>query len=805
MSYLLLKTVTDQVVNTTAVETSIFSGTVPANAMGTNKTLMIRMTGNWKVENLSGRTFTIRVKLGGTTVFTSVSAASTKTTLRHAYWQIVQIQNIDAGNQRSAFYMGRGGPGSAAGAFGTITTPGGYGTNATAIDTTAALTLEITVQLSTSHVNHEFVRHGCWVELVEASSAIYTETPTTSISVAPSNTALASFGEISATTFILIPSSVAPAQFTGAVQAGIVVLLPSSLDSVFHIFAEVVQTILSMSPTSNDRTVFAELGRQIGPITLTPTSRGFGVFLDRVSAIVQFSPTIFAPAQFIELGLQAGAVVLLPSMADVFTPGGGVGQTYVEAVQSLLTLIPSATALMTFNDPSATTFALATSAPDVQTMVERIAAMLVLTALVQSRGAFIDAPSTPFTALPTAQAVAVFVDRASSLAGLSPSAGDMGAFVDAPSPTILVVPGSVSSQAMVERIAAILATTISAQDRGALVDRPSATFTVLPTAQAVAAFVDRASSLAGLSPSAGDRGAFVDAPAPTILVVPGVVSSLTMLERTLASAVVVSSAKDIAAFLDTPQQSVVIVSTVRDTASFRDYPSATIVILPSAVDDLTRAGVIVEVVQALLSLLPSAKDILSAVEKPRPIIVMSPSTLATASFVERGRQAGPIVLLPGVSAGLVFNERPSTTIPLSVSEVDLAAFIEGRSVSLSVQTSTGAVQVMGDSVRATLTVLPMVQAILSAIENPPPVCIIVPSISDTLIPGVPGAHVSETVLATIQLLIGVTDMLTLGPSLTLPGWGHVVGVSPRALVVGVRDRRVLIVSSRGTVHEVHRT
>lgn len=139
-----------------ASEQTIFTGTVPANCMGTDRMLRLAVRGTAFNQTGSGRLFQIRLKFGGSTlVDCSINLASSATLT--TFWVDVEIQNDAAtGAQnvtlRATLPVGSapatGTAGGLVGAAG-IRTVEGTG----AVDTTSDQTLAVTLQLPVSDAN----------------------------------------------------------------------------------------------------------------------------------------------------------------------------------------------------------------------------------------------------------------------------------------------------------------------------------------------------------------------------------------------------------------------------------------------------------------------------------------------------------------------------------------------------------------------------------------------------------------------------------------------------------------------------
>ena len=139
-----------------ASEQTIFTGTVPANCMGTDRMLRLAIRGTAKNQTGSGRLFQIRLKFGGSTlVDCSINLASSATLT--TFWVDVEIQN-DAATGAQNVTLRATLPGGSAPATGTAGGSAGTGAIRTveatgAVDTTSDQTLAVTLQLPVSDAN----------------------------------------------------------------------------------------------------------------------------------------------------------------------------------------------------------------------------------------------------------------------------------------------------------------------------------------------------------------------------------------------------------------------------------------------------------------------------------------------------------------------------------------------------------------------------------------------------------------------------------------------------------------------------
>ncbi len=156
-----------------STETTIYSYTVPANTMGTNKALRLTMIGDRLNDSGATKTITLRVKFGGTTLYQDVTATFADANLNRYPWNAtVVLANQDATNAQTLggqinFGINTTVPATGFGDLGVdeiiAATPfvGVAGT----IDTTQDRLLEVTVQHSASHASNNIRLHYALLEL----------------------------------------------------------------------------------------------------------------------------------------------------------------------------------------------------------------------------------------------------------------------------------------------------------------------------------------------------------------------------------------------------------------------------------------------------------------------------------------------------------------------------------------------------------------------------------------------------------------------------------------------------------------
>lgn len=158
-------TTADNDVNTTALETTLYSVTIPANSLGSTGVAMMLVRGDYLYNNNTANTLQIRCKFGGTTIIDSgaVAGINTLSASRFGWGLLLHLANRGATNAQlmsADFNYAR---------TNTIINPGGgyFGgfQNATsAIDTTVDQTLLISIQWGTSSANNSWRRR--WAQVL---------------------------------------------------------------------------------------------------------------------------------------------------------------------------------------------------------------------------------------------------------------------------------------------------------------------------------------------------------------------------------------------------------------------------------------------------------------------------------------------------------------------------------------------------------------------------------------------------------------------------------------------------------------
>lgn len=151
------------VVNT-AAETSVFSHSIAANLLGTNGAVNLIVGGDYLNDSGAGRTFTLRIKLGATTIFADDSPSIGAGAARGVWTLDVILGNLNATNAQhlnGEFLLSdrtapTTGLGNLANVGGLISAAIGSAPTNPTVDTTSAQTLDVTVQHSTNNANLSF-------------------------------------------------------------------------------------------------------------------------------------------------------------------------------------------------------------------------------------------------------------------------------------------------------------------------------------------------------------------------------------------------------------------------------------------------------------------------------------------------------------------------------------------------------------------------------------------------------------------------------------------------------------------------
>ena len=152
-------------VSGTAAETSIYSYSVPANTLSTDKVLRLTMVGTYLNNSGANRTVTLRLKYGATTLFSRVTgnvAASATTGSFSAVCYLAAANSTSAQNGACHFHVFSGA---------TLTQFLAAG-GSSAIDSTSSQDLVVTAQHSNASASINLTIRSANLELVNASETI---------------------------------------------------------------------------------------------------------------------------------------------------------------------------------------------------------------------------------------------------------------------------------------------------------------------------------------------------------------------------------------------------------------------------------------------------------------------------------------------------------------------------------------------------------------------------------------------------------------------------------------------------------
>jgi hypothetical protein len=148
-------------VNNTAAETTVYTKSIAANTLGTQRSLRLTMIADQLHNNVAGDTCTLRCKYGGTTLVTLGSSfGGTLSAARRTVRLTFEIINLNATNSQNGQLFIKYDPTTG----GAIQEVGGAGT--AAVDSTAAQTLLVSAQWSAASLNDSFKMISTTLELV---------------------------------------------------------------------------------------------------------------------------------------------------------------------------------------------------------------------------------------------------------------------------------------------------------------------------------------------------------------------------------------------------------------------------------------------------------------------------------------------------------------------------------------------------------------------------------------------------------------------------------------------------------------
>lgn len=166
------RSITEQTISSSAAATSVYSYAVPGSTLGTNRAVRNVVIGKYLNNSGGADNFWVRVQFGGTTVLGAVSAGGTLAgPASSANWRLFRLELIISANNatNSQRVEGQVTLGAASGTetdWAAATAIGQAMHSSLAVDTTAAQTLDVTIQLGTSSANVQFKRFAAFTELL---------------------------------------------------------------------------------------------------------------------------------------------------------------------------------------------------------------------------------------------------------------------------------------------------------------------------------------------------------------------------------------------------------------------------------------------------------------------------------------------------------------------------------------------------------------------------------------------------------------------------------------------------------------
>lgn len=150
----------DTTVGNTTTETTLYSKSVTANDLAATGGLRLTMTGTWLNNSGSGKTLTLRVKFGATTIFSygfTLSSNSSTGRFEIGVTLFNTATNAQVANIVAQYFRGGG----------STTLVDGYRNKTTAAeDTTASKTLSVTVQWDAAHANATTTKEMAFLEIL---------------------------------------------------------------------------------------------------------------------------------------------------------------------------------------------------------------------------------------------------------------------------------------------------------------------------------------------------------------------------------------------------------------------------------------------------------------------------------------------------------------------------------------------------------------------------------------------------------------------------------------------------------------
>lgn len=161
---------TDNDVTNTNVETDLFSFSVPADTLGTDNALRLKMTGTLAA-NSGSATITIKVYYGSTIMFQDTTGAFGASAILSAWFLELILSAHNATNsQELGGIWQQGNRAAAAAGLGDLAVSGiGTGIEGTAAEnSTTTLTFKVTITWSAAHSTYSVKRKSAILELIKA-------------------------------------------------------------------------------------------------------------------------------------------------------------------------------------------------------------------------------------------------------------------------------------------------------------------------------------------------------------------------------------------------------------------------------------------------------------------------------------------------------------------------------------------------------------------------------------------------------------------------------------------------------------
>lgn len=169
---LLDKSYTTLTIASSNAENAIFTNTIPANYMGPDGAVRVRIFGTILNNTGNNRTVRIRLKFGGTTLYDDTSGNLGSTANARAFWIEILVMNAGATNaQKLTGFLTISSNGAPTVGNGEVTTTNSLNSTiygiAGSTDTTADAVISVTNQFSASSANLVWKTEGYTVELLQ--------------------------------------------------------------------------------------------------------------------------------------------------------------------------------------------------------------------------------------------------------------------------------------------------------------------------------------------------------------------------------------------------------------------------------------------------------------------------------------------------------------------------------------------------------------------------------------------------------------------------------------------------------------